>query len=54
MRNEDKNLELAVEILVNYPHLCSLRSLKSGGLSLSGSENDFLKSPTSLEYHKVN
>ena len=30
------------EELVNYPHLRSLRSLRSGGLSLSGSENDFL------------
>lgn len=39
---------------VNYPHLRSLRSLRSGGLSLSGSENDFLKSPTSLECHKAN
>lgn len=39
---------------VNYPHLRSLRSLRSGGLSLSGSENDFFKSPTSLECHKAN
>lgn len=26
---------------VNYPHLRSLRSLRSGGLLLSGSANDF-------------
>ena len=42
------------ELPVNYPHLRSLRSLRSGGLSLSGSENDFFKSPTSLECHKAN
>ena len=40
--------------VVNYPRLRSLRSLRSGGLSLSGSENDFLKSPTFLECHKAN